>query len=128
MQSFKDFILEHYVTTDSPGEKTKYHDAIHGMMRQSYKEIGGYSGHGHDSPDESAAISADIHNPNHIIKIKKVGGTPVAAAIYKKSHGRKLIAAGTTGSDEGRHHIKKMLKDDVTEEGRGEKCLVQCWA
>lgn len=84
MLSFTQFLYEHYVTTDSPEEKMKYHDDVHSMIKQSYKDIGGHAGLGHGTDEESKAITNDIKNPNHIMKLKTVAGKPVAVAIYRR--------------------------------------------
>jgi hypothetical protein len=113
MKTFKQYLLEHYLTTDKLSEKEPYHDAIHAMIKSSYKNIGGYGGLGHDTDEEYKEISKDIRDPNHIIKLNKSKGVPVAVRIYKKSHGRKSIAAATDGSDEGKRQLTKTAEEDV---------------
>ena len=56
MITFKEYLAEHYVTTDNPEEKQKHLQHAHDMIRASYKSIGGYSGLGHGSEKESEAI------------------------------------------------------------------------
>lgn len=112
MQTFSQFIAESWSTSDSVTHKQKYHDQVHKLLSDSYKPAGGYGGHESGSPEEHAAISADIHHPNHILKVNHVGGKVTSAAIYKKQHGRKLIALGHDGSVLGRTHTHKLVSED----------------
>jgi hypothetical protein len=112
MFSFRQYLEERWVTSDKPEVKSQYHDKAHAMLKASYKSVGGYGGLGHGSEEEHRAISQDINHPDHIIKLKKRAGEPHAVAIYKKANGRKLIAAGTNGTDEGKQHLYRMVKDD----------------
>ncbi len=112
MIKFKEFLAEHWVTTDSPKEKSHYANAIHDMLSSSYHSVGGYGGLGSGTDKEKEAIHQDIHHPDHIIKLKKRKGVPHAVAIYKKHHGKKLIAAGTNGTDQGKADLHRMVKDD----------------
>lgn len=109
---FREFLTEHWITTDNTSEKSYHHDQIHHILKSSYKNIGGYAGHEHNSDAEHKAISNDINNPNHIIKLNKKNDIVSAVAIYRKQHGRKRIAIGTDGSPEGKHHINNLIRDD----------------
>jgi len=113
MKSFKDYLSEHYITTDSPEEKEKHLNDVHDMIRASYKSIGGYGGHTHGSSEESEAIKSDIRDPNVIMKLHRKNNKPQSVMLYKKHHGRKLIAAGTTGSEEGKKSFHQTVKSDV---------------
>jgi hypothetical protein len=110
--SFKEYLLEHYVTTDDPKEKEKHIDDVHDMIRASYKKVGGYGGLGHGTDIESAAIKKDVRDPNVIMKLHRKNNKAHSVMLYKKSHGRKMIAAGTSGGTEGKSSLYKTVKDD----------------
>lgn len=113
MQTFLQFITESWSTSDDAAHKQKYHDQVHKILSDSYVVAGGYGGHTSGSFEEHAAISADIHHPNHILKVNHVNGKVTSAAIYKKQHGRKLIALGHNGSVLGRTHLHKLVAEDT---------------
>lgn len=118
MLSFSQFnssLIERWITSDDHSEKSRHHDEIHSILKSSYKDIGGYGGHGHNTKAEHEAISSDIHNPNHIIKINRHDDKITSAAIYKKQHGRKIIALGTNGTIKGKQHLNDMIKSDHTQ-------------
>jgi hypothetical protein len=112
IQSFTQHILEHWTTTDNHDVKSKHHDVLHKMIKSSYKHIGGYGALGHSPALEDAAISHDIMHPDHVIKMKSVKGVPHAVSIYRKMHGLKRIVAATNGTQEGVHHLHKIIQDD----------------
>lgn len=88
-----------------------HRDEIHSIMRKSYAGIGGYSGLGSGSDKESRAIHADIDS--HNIKAVKRDGKVVAAIVYKQQKGRKVIALGSDGSEQGRKDVAMLMKDDA---------------
>lgn len=117
MKTIKQFLDEHVLSIglnpDHDKHREQHKDDIHDVLKRAYSTVeGGYSGQGHGSHKETEAIHADISNPNHIIKAVKRGGKISAVAIYKKSHGRKMIALGHDGSDQGKKDIKKTMMDD----------------
>jgi hypothetical protein len=115
MITFKEYLAEHYVTTDNPEEKQKHLQHAHDMIRASYKSIGGYSGLGHGSEKESDAIKKDIMDPDVIMKLHRKNNKPHSVMLYKKKHGRKLVAAGTNGTDEGKKSLNKTISADSKE-------------
>lgn len=112
MISYKQFLAERYVTTSDIAEKDKYRDHIHKILKASYAGVGGYGNLGSGSDAEHNAINADIDHPNHLLKLHKKDGAPLSLAIYKKSRGRKLIAAGTNQTPEGRDSLHRIIHDD----------------
>jgi hypothetical protein len=76
MITFKEYLAEHYVTTNNPEEKQKHLQHAHDMIRSSYKSIGGYSGLGHGSEKESEAIKKDIMDPDVIMKLHRKNNKP----------------------------------------------------
>lgn len=90
--------------------REEYRNQIHDIMKKSYEPIGGYSGLGSGSKEESDAIHKDISDG--IIKATKRDGKITSATIYKKQHGRKFIAIGTDGSDQGKKDFYKTSLED----------------
>jgi len=114
-ESFQDFILTEKVLNvglnpDHEKYREQYRDQVHSLLRKSYANIGGYSGHAPGSDEESKAIHDDISN--HAIKITKRGDKISSVRIYKLQHGRKTIALGTDGSDSGKADAAMVMKDD----------------
>ena len=112
MKTFRQYLDESWATDDSGEHKAKYHDQVHKLLSTSYKTIGGYGGHDSGSEGEHKAITADIMHPHHILKVNSVHGNVTSAAIYKKEHGRKLIALGTDGSQQGKIHANRIISED----------------
>lgn len=119
MLSFSEFLLERIVNLgfSGSGNREPHASAIHDIIRTSYRHIGGYLGLGHGTEEESKAIYDDIHNSNHAIKMYRHDGEIKAAVIYKldpdKKLNRKLIAAGTDNSKEGKHGlIHHIIRED----------------
>jgi hypothetical protein len=96
--------------------RQKHEDEIHSAVQRSYEKVeGGYGGHGSGTKAESDAIRADIRNKDHIIKAVRRGDKVHSAVIYKRAHGRKMIALGHAGSDQSKKDIFKTLGDDNTQ-------------
>lgn len=114
MLTFKKFLEERVLSIGLKPEhevhREKHRKEIHDMLHKSYKEIGGYSGIKSGSKEESDAIHHDISH--HPIKAVKRDGKLSAVSIYKKQHGRKLVAVGTDGSKQGSHDFRKTVSDD----------------
>jgi len=91
--------------------REQHRQAIHNIIRDSYKDIGGYSGQGHGTKKESDAIHDDITNSS--IKAVVRSGKVTAASLYKNKHGRKNIALGSDGTDQGKKDIKKTSLEDI---------------
>lgn len=90
-------------------------DQMHNVLRDSYKSIGGYNDLGSGSKEESEAIHSDISNPNHHIQAT-IDRDKITSVIIKKKtrsgkvKGRKLIAAGTNNSVQGKKDLMRSLK------------------
>lgn len=116
---FKEFIknnlTEHILSIgindkhDSYREKLR--DQIFTILHNSYKKVeGGYSGMGSGSEEESETINKDISNL--FIKATLRNGKVTAVSLYKNLHGRKLVALGTDGTEQGKKdYIKTSLED-----------------
>ena len=121
MQSFKTFITEQELISEkvlsiglNPEHeqfREKHRQQIHDVIHNSYKNVeGGYGGQGSGSKKESDAIHSDI--THSVIKATKRGDKITAVNLYKKQHGRKSIASGTDGSEQGKHDWKKTKMED----------------
>jgi hypothetical protein len=96
-------------------------DQMHDVLRNSYKSIGGYNDLGSGSKEESEAIHSDISNPNHHIQATIDRGKITSVIIKKKARlkkvkGRKLIAAGTNNSVQGKKDLIRSLKQSKKRE------------
>jgi len=120
MLSFKKFIQlnEHVLSIGLNPSHEKYREEhrneIHDLLRNSYNKIGGYSGFKSGSDEESKAIHKDIDSS--IIKAVRRptenGKKITAVNLYKRAHGRKSIAVGTDGSEQGKKDFYKTKIED----------------
>lgn len=118
MLSFKQFLQEKVLSIglnpDHEKHRETYRNEIHDILRNSYKKIGGYSGFKSGSEEESKAIHKDIDSS--IIKAVRRptenGKKITAVNLYKKTHGRKSIAVGTDGSEQGKKDFYKTKIED----------------
>jgi len=96
--------------------RKSHEDQMHDVIKKSYdnKELNGYMGLGSGTKEESDAIRSDIRNPNHHIQATIDRGKITSVIIKKKARsplikGRKLIAAGTDSSNQGKTDLKRNL-------------------
>jgi hypothetical protein len=104
----------------SPGfnpEHNKYREhhrgEIHNMLRKTYSDIGGYGGLGSGSKAESDSIHHDITHTN--IKMTKRDGKLTTVNLYRDQHGRKSVASGTDGTNQGKRDFLKNKKEDLAQ-------------
>lgn len=117
MKRFLEYIKEHVLSIGLNPKHDKHRAAhendIHDVLKKSYSSVeGGYSGAGAGTKEESDAIRSDIRNPDHVIKATRREGKITSVSIYKKKHGRKMIALGHDGSTQGKKDIRKTMEDD----------------
>jgi len=114
-KSFMELVNEHVVTVGFKPEqevnREKFRNQIHSILKSSYKGLNGYGGLGHGSDAEHDAIHQDISDAG-VIKMVHRNGQVTAVTMYKKAYGRKLIAAGTNGSDQGKKDFMKIATED----------------
>jgi hypothetical protein len=116
MLTFQQYLTERFITTQDSSAKEKHLPDLIDHYKKSYSNLdGGYGGHGAGTDREHHAIVSDIMNPHHIVKIHKKDGKVLSSTIYKKQHGRKMIAASTNGTTEGKHSLMGVLSDDHTQ-------------
>lgn len=114
MQSFQEFLAEHVLSiglnASHESHREKHRQEIHDIIHSSYKSIGGYGGHASGSHEESQAIHHDITH-SHIKAVKR-DGKITAVNLYKDKFGRKSIASGTDGSEQGKKDYIKIKSED----------------
>lgn len=118
MYKFKEYrqnLCERVLSIGLKPEHEKYREQhrqqIHDLIQSSYKDAGGYGGLSSGSKEESNAIHNDISSS--AIKAVRRDGKITAAVLYKKQHGRKAIASGTDGSQQGKTDWKKIKSEDI---------------
>ena len=119
MKSFLRFIAERYISIGlNPAHeryREKHRQEFHDNLHKSYSAVpGGYRGHGSGTEAESKAIHDDITDAAHI-KATKRAGKITALTMSKSNHGRKVMAGGTDGSDQGKGDFRKIVHDDNTQ-------------
>lgn len=124
MQTFKEYLAERVVSIgfnkDQEHLRDKHRDEIHHILQKSYQGVeGGYSGLGSGTKEESDAIHHDISHS--MIKATKRDGKITSVNLYKDRFGRKSIASGTDGSEQGKKdYIKNKTEDNTQKRSWGE--------
>jgi hypothetical protein len=119
MLRFKQFLEEKVLSIGLNPKHEKFREKhradMHDVIRKSYSNVeGGYAGLGQGSKEESDAIHNDISNS--AIKAIRRDGRITAVNLYKKSHGRKSIAMGHDGTDQGKKDVRQIMSDDKKKE------------
>lgn len=97
--------IEHYVTCFEVDEKEQYLDAVWNILQKSYASIGGLKG---------MSGKTDLLNDDIMWKLVRKNGKIIACNIYNtKQGGRKLVAAGTDGTPEGKKAFYSMCAEEV---------------
>jgi hypothetical protein len=114
MRRFKHYLEERILSIGFNDRHEKhredYRDEIHRVIKKSYETSGGYGGLGSGTRAEHEAIHDDISNLP--IKAVRRNGKITAVNVYKKQHGRKSIASGTDGSDQGKKDWERIKHED----------------
>lgn len=104
--SFNEYLTETYKNlVKADPAKEQYKEVVFGILQKSYAPIGGIHGSGFRSPDD---MVANIPFWKLVVKAGRV----VAVAMYKDSGGRKRVAIGTDGSEEGKTAIRKLVLEE----------------
>ena len=116
MLSFKEYLMERILSIGLNPKHEKHREGlrsqIHDVIRKSYSNVkGGYGDQGAGSDAESKAIHNDISDAAHI-KATVRNGKVTHASLYKNKAGRKIIALGTDGSDQGKKDLRQNQSDD----------------
>lgn len=108
MKTFSTFINEGFdnLFLKDIDAREKVADEVWDILQKSYAPIGGLKGHGFGSKEEMIKTIP-------FWKISKKNGKIVAIAFYKDKNGRKMVAAGTNRSNEGKKSLADMLIGDL---------------
>lgn len=118
MKSFSQYLEERVISIGlNPKQEVhreRYRQQMHDILRRSYAGVeGGYGGLGSGTEAESKSIHDDINNS--IIKATRRNGKITSVNLYKKRYGRKSIALGHDGSDQGKNDIRKTMMTDKSQ-------------
>lgn len=121
MKSFRQYLSEKVLSIGFNDKQEKFReqhrDEIHDIIQKSYSKVdGGYGGHGSGTPEESKQIHKDISNLN--IKAIQRNGKITAVNMYKDQYGRKSVATGHDGSDQGKKDWKQIASEDINQSDR----------
>jgi len=95
---------ETYINVFDKQDKQKYIDEVWDILQLTYKPIGGF---------KSAGSKEELIDDSWLWKLVRKNNKIIAVAVYKDKLGRKAIAKGSNGTEEGKIAIKKIYLDDV---------------
>lgn len=107
MKEFTQFLNERFVNAFSTEEKTPLADEVWDIIQKSYAKIGGIHGSGFKNKQ-------NMIDAIPMWKAVRKNGKIVAVALYKDKEGRKRVAVGTDGSEDGKKGIFEIAKHDFT--------------
>lgn len=121
MLSFSQFLQEKVLSIGFNPKHEKFREQhrqqIHDIIQNSYKQVdGGYGGLGSGTKEESEQIHKDISNLN--IKAVKRGDKITAVNLYKDQFGRKSVATGHNGTEQGKSDWKQVASEDIKQKDR----------
>lgn len=87
-------------------ERKKYAQEVFDLLQKAYRKVDGIKGNGFESPE---AMTAKIPFWKLVRKNDKI----VTVVMYKAKDGRKMVAAGTDGSDVGKEGLNKQENEYV---------------
>ena len=97
-----DILNERVLNLKTPAQKATVASEVWDLLQQAYQSIGGF---------KSAASAEELVHDSGLWKLVRRNGVITAVSIYKDSHGRKSIASGTNGTDQGKSDYR-MVKDE----------------
>lgn len=109
MKRFLDILLtERFVNlfTKDVDERKAAVDEVWQIIEDSYRDIGGIKGSGFKSKEDMVAKIP-------FWKLVRRNGKIVTVVMYKDKLGRKIVAAGTNASPEGKAGLLAIIGDDV---------------
>lgn len=104
----EDIITERYVNLfqGDTDKREQYKAAVWDVLQKSYAAIGGIKGKGFSSPEDMMNLP--------MWKLGIRDGKVRAVIMYKDKGGRKSVAIGTDGSEEGGWFINDMFKNELS--------------
>lgn len=109
MKTFSEFVLsERYINLlpHHEAEKNAHAKEVFDLVHKSYEKLGGIHGSGFKDHH-------DMVKNIPMWKLHKKDGKIRAAVLYKDKGGRKSVAVGTDGSDEGKRGLKHIMKSEI---------------
>jgi len=103
-EEIQSLILERFVNLFKKEDIEPYIEDIWNIMQRTYEPIGGF---------KTANSPEELLNKISFAKLVRKNDKIVAAALYKDKYGRKAIAAGSDGSEEGIKMVKQIIYEDV---------------
>jgi hypothetical protein len=94
---------------DDKAQRQKYAQQLFNMLTVAYESIGGIKGSGFNSPQDMVDVIP-------MWKLSRQGDTIKAAMLYKDKHGRKMVALATDGTQEGKMHLARMVKEEDSQQ------------
>lgn len=107
MQFIQQLLTESYRNLFSPSEKQRWAEQVWDILQQSYQSVGGLKGDGFNSMQ-------DMINNIPMWKINTEDEQVKSVVMYKDKGGRKLVAVGTDGSQEGKKRLKDAMKNEFS--------------
>lgn len=99
-----EFLIERVVNLHDVESKEKYAAAVWDILQKSYEKIGGF---------KSAHSPEDLVNDTGLWKVVTRDGQISAVNVYKDKFGRKSIASGTNGTEQGKRDFLMVKNEDV---------------
>lgn len=96
-------LIERAINLFDPQDKEKYGDEVWNILQTSYAKLGGF---------KSAANVEELIQKTHLWKLIKRDGHITAVGIYRDMMGRKSIASGTNGTEQGKRDYLMIKTDD----------------
>lgn len=93
-----------YKVTDKE-EMSKYVNDVWNILDLSYKDVGGF---------KSARNPKDLLRTTNLMKLVIIDGEIVACATYRELGGFKMHGIGCNQTDIGKHWVKEIIKDDIS--------------
>lgn len=87
-------------------EREQYGEIVMDILQKSYKKEGGIHGNGFRDVE-------DMKKNIPFWKLVRKNGEIVTVVMYKGKDGRKMVAAGTNGSEEGKEALATILMQDL---------------
>ena len=99
-----EFLTERVLNLHDVTSKEKYADAVWDILQKSYEKIGGFK----SAPDTETLI-----HDTGLWKVVTRNGQISAVNLYKDKFGRKSIASGTNGTEQGKRDFLMLKNEDV---------------
>lgn len=108
MKTFREFLNERFLNyfKGDQDDRAAVVDEVWQILQDSYKKIGGIKGKGFSSKE-------DMMETIEMWKLKRSNNKIVTVVMYRDKAGRKISAAGTDGSDEGKSGLAEILVNDL---------------